>query len=175
MSPNADDGWQGAGVPKKIPKGKNCHSQKSVWQIVQEICHMYLLPPRHLLFNYEKVKVYCGKLNITIVIGNWRPKDSVWSNHLGWTQHTVAMEQNIENYDFGLKDANVNILKKNTVIKSHKCNQCDYASSNAGHLRAHLKMHSGEKSNKCNQCDFASSQAGNLRRHLKTHSGQKSN
>ena len=54
MSPNADDGWQGAGVPKKIPKGKNCHSQKSVWQIVQESCHMYLLPPRHLLFNYEK-------------------------------------------------------------------------------------------------------------------------
>ena len=26
-----------------------------------------------------------------------------------------------------------------------------------------------EKSNKCNQCDYASSQAGNLRRHLKTH------
>ena len=45
------------------------------------------------------------------------------------------MEQNLENYDFGLKDANVKILKKNTdnVIKSHKCNQCDYASSQAVH------------------------------------------
>ena len=32
-------------------------------------------------------------------------------------------------------------------------------------------MHSGEKSSKCNQCDFASSQASNLRRHFKTHSG----
>ena len=30
--------------------------------------------------------------------------------------------------------------------------------------------HSGEKSNKCNQCDFACSQAGTLKRHLKMHS-----
>ena len=41
--------------------------------------------------------------------------------------------------------------------KLKKCNQCNYASSQAGHLRAHLKTHSGEKSNKCNQCDCASS------------------
>ena len=39
----------------------------------------------------------------------------------------MTMEQSIEN-DFGLKDANEKILKKNTddVIKSNKCNQCDY-------------------------------------------------
>ena len=55
-----------------------------------------------------------------------RPKvndefDSVWSNHLGKAQHTVAMEQNLESSYFGLNDANVKILKKNTdnVIKSH--------------------------------------------------------
>ena len=68
------------------------------------------------------------------------------------------MEQNLQNYDFGFKDANVKILKTNTVnaIKSHKCNQCDYASSQAGHLRTHLKTDSWEKLNKCNQCDFAS-------------------
>ena len=46
--------------------------------------------------------------------------------------------------------------------KSNKCNQCDYASSEAGHLRRHLKTHSREKSYK----------AGNLRRHSKTHSGE---
>ena len=92
------------------------------------------------------------------------------------TQHTVAMEQNLGNNDFGLKDANLKILKKNTdnLIKSQKCNQCDFASFQAGDLRKHIKIHSGEKANKCNQCDFASSQASNLRTHLKTHSGDKS-
>ena len=63
-----------------------------------------------------------------------------------WAKHntTVAMEQNHENYDFGLKDANVKITKKNTnnVIK---CNQCDFASSQTDHLRTHLKTHSGKK------------------------------
>ena len=109
----------------------------------------------------------------------WRPNvnkkfDSIWGNKLGKTQHTVAMDRNLENYDFGLKDANVKILKKNTdnVIKSHKCNQCNYTSAQACHLRHHLKTHSGEKPNKCNQCDYASSQKSALRRHLLTHSGK---
>ena len=84
----------------------------------------------------------------------------------------MAIEQ-MENYDLVLKGANEKIPKKTTdnVIKSNKCNQCDYASSQAGNLRQHLKTHSGEKSNKCNQCDYASSEAGHLKRHLKTHSG----
>ena len=74
----------------------------------------------------------------------------------------------MENYDFVLKGANVIILKKMTgnIIKSNKRNQCDYASSQAGNLRTHLKKHSGEKSNKCNQCDYVSSKASHLRRHL---------
>ena len=73
----------------------------------------------------------------------------------------------MENYSHSLKAANSKILKKTTdhAIKSHKCNQCDYASSHAGHFRAHLKMHSGEKSNRCNQCDFASSYSNALRAH----------
>ena len=81
--------------------------------------------------------------------------DSVWSNHLGKKQHTVAMEQ-MEIYDLGLKDAKGKILKKTTddVNISKKCSQCEYASSVASNLRKHLKMHSGEKSNTCNECDF---------------------
>ena len=63
-------------------------------------------------------------------------------------------------------------LKAHTGEKSNKCNQCDYASSVACHLRRHLKTHGGEKSNKCNQCEYASFEAGNLRRHLKTHHGE---
>ena len=87
------------------------------------------------------------------------------------------MEQNPENYDLGLKDANVKIMNRNTdkVIKSLKCNQCSYSSSRTGHLETNLKQHNGEKSNKCNQCDYATYSTGSLRRHLKTHSGEKSN
>ena len=70
----------------------------------------------------------------------------------------------------------VETLKMNTneATKSNKCNQCNYASSYAHHLKTHLKMHSGDKSNKCNQCDYTSSQTGHLRTHLIAHSGEKS-
>ena len=91
-----------------------------------------------------------------------------------WARHNT-MKQTCKK--IGLKGEE--ILKKKTdkainlMIKSNKCNQCGYASSQAGNLRRHLKIHSGEKSNKCDQCDYASSDAGNLRRHLKTHRGEK--
>ena len=40
---------------------------KSLWQFLQEFCHMYFLPPRNLPFNYEKVKVCYGKVKIVII------------------------------------------------------------------------------------------------------------
>ena len=89
---------------------------------------------------------------------------------MGKAQHTSGMEQTLQHYD---KDGKIPKKKTDNVIKSKKCNQCEYASSRAGDLRKHLKTHSGEKSNKCNQCDYAFSQAGHLRRHLKTHCGAK--
>ena len=60
------------------------------------------------------------------------------------------MEQTCQNYDFVLKREEILKKKTGNVIKSNKCDQCDYASSRAGDLGKHLKMHSGEKSNKCN-------------------------
>ena len=59
--------------------------------------------------------------------------DSVSSNYLGKAQHTKVIEQ----------------MEAQRGEKSNKCNQCDYASSQASNLRRHLKMHSGEKSSKC--------------------------
>ena len=53
---------------------------------------------------------------------------------------------------------------KSGQLEGTKVN-CKYASSRAGDLRKHLKKHSGEKSNKCNQCDYASSNADHLRTH----------
>ena len=58
--------------------------------------------------------------------------------------------------------------------KAKKCHHCDYALSEAGNLRRHLKKNIGEKTNKCKQCDFRSSQASNLRARLKTQIGEKS-
>ena len=52
---------------------------------------------------------------------------------------------------------------------ANKCNQCDYASSQASHLRTHLITHSGEKVNKCSLCDFATSRAKSLATHMKKH------
>ena len=53
-------------------------------------------------------------------------------------------------------------LKMHSGEKSHKSNQCDYASYGAANLNLHLKTHSGEKPNKCNQCDIASSTFNNF-------------
>ena len=91
----------------------------------------------------------------------------------------LVMDPNLKNND--LDENNVRIKTSKIVTKGgenkrpNKCNQCEYASSEAGNLRRHLRTHSGEKSNKCNQCNYASSDASNLRNHLKTHSGEKSN
>jgi hypothetical protein len=65
------------------------------------------------------------------------------------------MEQNPENYDLGLKDANVKILNKNTcsVIRSLQPMQIFTFPSRP--FETDLKQHNGEKSNKCNQCDYA--------------------
>ena len=58
----------------------------------------------------------------------------------------MIMEHDLENYDSDLKDANAKIQNKRTenATKSNKCNQCGYASSQAGTLRRHLKTHNGK-------------------------------
>ena len=96
-----------------------------IWQYLQEICPIK---------SIKKVKVCHGK-------DSWRPKvnDKFYSVQ-SKTHQAAAMEQNPENYDLGLKDANVKSLKKNadSLKRSHECNQCDYASSHTGHLRQTL-------------------------------------
>ena len=89
----------------------------------------------------------------------------------------ILHHKNIEIFQLAENEANVecsrNVTKNSQDITENKCNQCKYKSSNAGHLRIHLKRHSGEKPNKCNQCDYASFDASNFRRHLETHGGEK--
>ena len=64
-----------------------------------------------------------------------------------WAKHNT-MEQTCQNDDFGLKAEEILKKKIDNAIKSNKCNQCDYASSHAGDVRKHMKIHSGEKSRK---------------------------
>ena len=82
--------------------------------------------------------------------------------------NTMVNKQTLENHHLGLKGGNVEILKKGTtnVIKSNKCNQCDYASSNRDQLRNNLKAHNGERLNKCNQCNFVFSQTSTFENRL---------
>ena len=95
----------------------------------------------------------------------------------------LVMDQNLKQHESGKSKADINIVMREmdnaddlrTHLQMHggekpnKCNQCDYASSRADHLRTHLKTH------KCNRCNFASSRADMLRRHVKLHNGEKSN
>ena len=79
------------------------------------------------------------------------------------------MDQGIEKRD---SNERTDVVQMKNKEKSHKCNQCEYASTYAGNLKSHLKSHTGEKSNKCNQCDYASSRADDLIKHLKMHGGE---
>ena len=94
-------------------------------------------------------------------------KQAIWGNISKRT-----LESNKCKSRTNATNVTMHLLWKCTVVK--KCNQCDYASSQADDLRIHLKTHNGENSNKCNQCDYASSHAGYLRKHLKLYSGKKS-
>ena len=65
------------------------------------------------------------------------------------------------------------ILHPLLQAKPNKCNNCDFASAQAGNLRTHLIKHSGVKLHKCNQCDFTSYRKRNMTTHLETHNWEK--
>ena len=62
--------------------------------------------------------------------------------------------------------------------KNHKCDLCDKAFSNIGHLKVHINsFHYGIRNYKCHLCYKAFSENGKLKRHLLTvqHSDKKAN
>ena len=75
----------------------------------------------------------------------------------------VGMDQNPVQNDSSFTNTKVTSWKTNNEDKSNQCNQCQYATPRASHLRTHLLTHSGEKPHKCSQCEYASFTAGNLR------------
>ena len=89
--------------------------------------------------------------------------------------------------------------QRHTNHKPYKCNQCDYASSDSGALKRHLRQHTGDcecthapqrllatlRSNGCDAlfpgpavctfpgCTYRSRDFSNLKTHVRTHTGEK--
>ena len=79
------------------------------------------------------------------------------------------MDDSLGNHDSSVNNVDVEVVKNNNGIESHKCNQCNCATSNKGQLRSHLQMHTGKNPNKYNLCEYTSYDASALRIHLSTH------
>ena len=72
-------------------------------------------------------------------------KEHCKSQHISYM---LNMDQNLKQPDLCKNTADqVPLRETNGREKSNKCNQCDYASSRASHLRRHFKRHTGKKSN----------------------------
>ena len=69
-----------------------------------------------------------------------------------------AMDQNLGQPVSSKSQANAKVPINGTKDeeKSNKCNQCNFASSWTGNLKAHIKRHSGANSEKCNKYNYAS-------------------
>ena len=63
-----------------------------------------------------------------------------------------------------------NVIKELTLErKPHTCDKCNKRTTQAGHLRSHMKRHSDVKGFKCNQCEYATKGESCLQVHMRRH------
>ena len=69
----------------------------------------------------------------------------IWKSETRFsTKKPAAMGETLENNDLSVDYINVEEAKKsNNGVKSHKCNQCEFAFSDSSNFRRHLKRHNG--------------------------------
>ena len=56
----------------------------------------------------------------------------------------------------------LNIKDQTDLKKKYNCNQCNYSTTEAGNLKRHKLVHSGEKPFACSQCKYSCSETGSL-------------
>jgi len=55
----------------------------------------------------------------------------------------------------------------------HQCSWCPKRFVTTGHLKQHVRIHTGDRPFKCSWCDKAFAQCGDLKRHERIHTGEK--
>ena len=77
----------------------------------------------------------------------------------------------------GYSTAQAGNMRRHKMIhtgeKPYQCGTCDYSCITARSLEIHSYTHTGEKPYQCSSCDFSCTQAVTLKRHSYTHTGEK--
>jgi len=61
----------------------------------------------------------------------------------------------------------------NSPRRSHQCTWCPKRFVTTGHLKQHIRIHTGDRPFKCSWCNKAFAQCGDLKRHERIHTGEK--